>query len=75
MGVGGADFGELAKQHSSCLSAEQGGELGWVKQGMGLPEVLEQAIFEADIDETFTADSKHGVHILQVLEERFEIPP
>ena len=37
---------------------------------MGLPEMLEQAIFEADVNETFTADSKHGVHILQVLEER-----
>lgn len=53
-----------------CISAERGGELSWVKQGMGLPVVLEQAIFDADVDEIFTADSQHGVHIMQVLEER-----
>ena len=37
---------------------------------MGLPVQLEEAIFEAEIDEIFTADSTKGVHLMQVLEER-----
>ena len=73
VGTEGKNFEDLARKHSSCLSAESGGNLGWVTRGMGLPEMLEQAIFDADVKEVFTADSKHGVHILQVLEERYSV--
>ena len=42
---GGADFSELAKQHSSDASAEEGGDLGFFKYTAQLPRILRDAIF------------------------------
>lgn len=67
---GDASFGKLAERHSICPTAGRGGEIGWISPGTGLPAQLEEAIFEADINEPFTADSPGGVHLLQVMEER-----
>lgn len=39
----GADFGKLAQLHSTDGSAERGGDLGYVHQGM-LPEAAQQAV-------------------------------
>lgn len=47
--------------------------MNWIKQGMGVPAVLEEAIFDADINEIVLADSHHGIHILQILEERWAV--
>ena len=40
---------------------------------MGVPAILEEAIFDADINEIVLADSHHGIHILQILEERWAV--
>jgi parvulin-like peptidyl-prolyl isomerase len=39
----GADFGELAKLHSSDASAQRGGDLGYIHRGM-LPEAAQQVV-------------------------------
>ncbi len=67
---GGAKFEDLAVQHSICPSSRRGGEMGWIKQGMGLPPAFEGAIFDADIEELITTDSHKGLHIVQVLDEK-----
>lgn len=43
--LGGADFAETARLHSSGKEAERGGDLGYVHRGM-LPEALQQKIDE-----------------------------
>jgi parvulin-like peptidyl-prolyl isomerase len=63
-------FEDLAAEHSICSSSKRGGEMGWIKQGMGLPPLFEDAIFDAEIEEIFTTDSHKGLHIVQVLDEK-----
>lgn len=67
----GADFAELAKQHSEDPgSANLGGDLGWANPGMFVP-VFEQTMNElqpGQISEPFR--SEFGWHVLQVLERR-----
>lgn len=67
----GADFAELAKQHSEDPgSANLGGDLGWANPGMFVP-VFEQTMNElqpGQLSEPFR--SEFGWHVLQVLERR-----
>ncbi|WP_439133247.1 peptidylprolyl isomerase [Pseudomaricurvus sp.] len=67
----GADFGEMARQHSEDVgSMLSGGDLGWSLPGKFVPE------FERTIDNTAIGDisepfrSQFGWHILQVEERR-----
>ena len=43
----GADFAELAKQHSQCPSGRQGGDLGSFSKGQMVPE-FEAAVLELE---------------------------
>lgn len=64
----GADFATLARSHSTCGSAAQGGEIGVVARGQ-TPVELDLALFGADrvdVDEVRVVRSVHGVHVLQV---------
>ena len=67
----GADFGELAKQHSLDKgSARQGGELGWAAPGKFVP-AFENALNKlkpGEISEPF--QSAFGWHIVQVMKRR-----
>lgn len=42
----GADFAKIAKQFSTCNSAQRGGELGEVKKGQLVP-VIDKLVFTA----------------------------
>ena len=71
--IDGADFAEMAKEHSKDIgSMLSGGDLGWSKPGMFVPE-FEARVSEAEvgkISEPFK--SNFGWHILEVQERRQE---
>ncbi|MCA8922200.1 MAG: peptidylprolyl isomerase [Planctomycetes bacterium] len=64
---GGADFGELAKQHSSCPSGKKGGSLGEFGQGAMVPEF--DAVVFGDLPIGQVSDvvkTQFGYHLLEV---------
>ncbi len=68
----GADFADLARQHSSDLSAAKGGDLGWLYQGDTVPD-FEKAMDALKINEVSQpVRSPFGWHLIQVLERRTE---
>ncbi|MBK9955906.1 MAG: peptidylprolyl isomerase [Rhodocyclaceae bacterium] len=68
----GADFAELARQHSSDLSGAKGGDLGWLYQGDTVPD-FEKAMDALKLNEISPpVRSPFGWHLIQVLERRTE---
>lgn len=69
--LAGADFAELAKEHSEDLgSALQGGDLGWANPGQFVP-AFEETMNKLDINEiSLPFRSQFGWHLMQVLERR-----
>ena len=66
----GADFAELAKQHSEdSLSAEKGGDMGFIAPGDFTSKELEDALFSLKVGENSKAvRTEQGVQILQLVE-------
>ena len=63
---GGADFAELAKQHSSCPSGQRGGDLGEFGPGMMVPE-FDKVVFSADVGTVQgPVKTQFGYHLLEV---------
>lgn len=68
----GADFAELARLHSTDLSAAKGGDLGWLYQGDTVPE-FERAMDALKIGAVSEpVRSPFGWHLIQVQERRTE---
>jgi peptidyl-prolyl cis-trans isomerase SurA len=66
----GADFAELARQHSEDTSAAKGGDLGWLSPGDTVPE-FERAMKQLKPGQTSApVQSPFGWHLIQVLERR-----
>lgn len=62
----GADFAEIAKQHSSCPSGAQGGDLGSFGPGMMVPE-FDKVVFSADVNTVQgPVKTQFGYHLLEV---------
>ncbi len=62
----GTDFAEVAKQHSSCPSGAQGGDLGQFGPGMMVPE-FDQVVFSAPIETVQgPVKTQFGYHLLEV---------
>ena len=62
----GADFADLAKQHSSCPSGKQGGELGEFGPGQMVPE-FDKVVFSAPVNEVQgPVKTQFGYHLLEV---------
>jgi peptidyl-prolyl cis-trans isomerase SurA len=66
----GADFGALARQVSVAASREAGGDLGWVRPSMILPEMRERLLALPAGGISDPVASPVGVHIFQVRERR-----
>lgn len=66
----GEDFAKVAAEVSDDPSKARGGEVGWVRKGMLLPE-LEGPVFElAAGGVSKVLESKYGYHIFRVAERR-----
>ena len=70
----GADFAELAKEHSNDGgSALTGGELGWLDGSPPLDPVFAAVMFTTEVGEISEAfEGEYGWHILEVLDRRTE---
>lgn len=70
---GGADFQELAKEHSEDPGSKKfGGDLGFVKRGVFYPEFESVAFSLAEGELSGVVKSPVGFHIIQLLERRGE---
>ncbi|GLP96204.1 peptidylprolyl isomerase [Paraferrimonas sedimenticola] len=62
----GADFAEIAKQHSNCPSGRQGGELGSFGPGMMVAE-FDKVVFSAPLNQVQgPVKTQFGYHLLEV---------
>ncbi len=64
----GKDFAEMARQHSQCVSARSGGDLGNIRRKY-MPEAFEKVAFTLDKDAiSEVVETKFGYHIIKQLE-------
>lgn len=62
----GADFAVIAKEHSSCPSSRQGGDLGEFGPGMMVPE-FDKVVFSAPVSTVQgPVKTQFGYHLLEV---------
>jgi peptidyl-prolyl cis-trans isomerase C len=62
----GASFADVAKQHSSCPSKAQGGDLGSFGRGQMVPE-FDEVVFSAQLNEVQgPVKTQFGYHLLEV---------
>lgn len=62
----GADFANLARQHSSCPSSDRGGDLGAFGPGMMVPE-FDQVVFSAPVNAVQgPVKTQFGYHLIEV---------
>jgi peptidyl-prolyl cis-trans isomerase C len=63
---GGKDFGDVAKENSSCPSSAQGGDLGQFGPGQMVPE-FDKAVFSGDVGVVYgPIKTQFGYHLLEV---------
>ena len=63
---GGADFAELAQQHSKCPSGQQGGGLGTFSPGQMVKE-FDEVVFSAEIGKVQgPVQTQFGFHLVEV---------
>ena len=63
---GGADFADLAKQHSLCPSGQAGGDLGEFSKGQMVPE-FDTVVFSGDLNTTHgPVQTQFGYHLIEI---------
>jgi len=63
---GGADFGDLAKQHSTCPSGKQGGGLGEFGPGQMVKE-FDEVVFSGELGKVHgPVQTQFGFHLLEI---------
>ena len=67
---GGLDFAEAARQHSTCPSGRNGGDLGEFGRGMMVPE-FDAVVFSAPVNEVQgPVKTQFGYHLLEVTQRQ-----
>jgi len=62
----GADFAELAREHSSCPSSRQGGDLGEFGRGQMVPE-FDRVVFTGEVGKPLgPVKTQFGYHLIEV---------
>jgi peptidyl-prolyl cis-trans isomerase C len=62
----GADFAEMARQHSACPSGAQGGELGEFYPGQMVPE-FDQVVFNEPVGVVHgPIQTQFGYHLVEI---------
>lgn len=63
---GGADFAQVAKDNSSCLSSRQGGDLGTFRPGQMVKE-FDTVVFSAPLHQVQgPVKTQFGYHLVEV---------
>jgi peptidyl-prolyl cis-trans isomerase C len=63
----GADFAELAREHSQCPSGKQGGDLGEFSSGQMVKE-FDQVIFNDEIGKVHgPVQTQFGFHLIEIM--------
>ncbi|KUE81297.1 peptidylprolyl isomerase [Aeromonas schubertii] len=66
----GADFGQLAKRHSTCPSGKRGGDLGEFFKG-DMVKAFDDAVFKGELLKVLgPVRTKFGFHLIKVLYRR-----
>jgi peptidyl-prolyl cis-trans isomerase C len=64
--VGGADFADIAAQHSSCPSGKQGGDLGTFSPGQMVRE-FDTVVFNEAVNEVHgPVKTQFGYHLIEI---------
>lgn len=62
----GADFAEMARQHSTCPSGRRGGDLGSFGPGQMVPE-FDQVVFSGELNTVHgPVQTQFGYHLLEI---------
>ena len=62
----GADFADLAKEHSQCPSGKEGGALGEFSPGMMVPE-FDKVVFNEAVNVVHgPVQTQFGYHLLEI---------
>jgi peptidyl-prolyl cis-trans isomerase C len=63
---GGADFADMARQHSSCPSGQKGGDLGEFGPGQMVKE-FDDVVFTGDLNTVHgPVKTQFGYHLLEI---------
>ncbi|WP_050527968.1 peptidylprolyl isomerase [Pseudorhodobacter aquimaris] len=72
---GGANFGDMAKEHSSDGAAANGGDLGWFSEGM-MVAPFQDAVFAMEVNSVSDpVETQFGWHLIELKETRIKAAP
>ena len=62
----GADFAQIAKEHSKCPSGQRGGDLGQFSQGQMVKE-FDEVVFSGELGKIHgPIETQFGFHLLEI---------
>ena len=62
----GTDFADVAREHSSCPSGQEGGALGEFSPGQMVPE-FDQVVFSSEVNQVHgPVKTQFGYHLIEI---------